>query len=83
MNKISYYGGNKMPLMLAPTQSNLKVVSIVTDEKTKKRLESMGIFVGSEVVLYLSAGGNVVCRVKDGKIALDRVLSSKIFVTPC
>ncbi len=69
-----------MPIILAPLNKALKIVRIATDDKTKKRLESLGITVNGEVTL-LSAEKSVVIKVKDGKIALDSDLSSKIFVS--
>ena len=69
-----------MPIVFAPQNVDLKVIRILTDEKTKKHLESLGITVDSAISLLSSSGGTVVCRVKDGRIALDNNLSTKIFV---
>ena len=69
-----------MPIVFAPKNVDLKVIRILTDEKTKKHLESLGITVDSAISLLSSSGGTVVCKVKDGRIALDNNLSTKIFV---
>lgn len=69
-----------MPIVLAPTNTELRVVRIVADDKTKKHLESLGLTINSTLNVMSSSGGTVVCKVKDGKIALDRNLSTKIFV---
>ena len=69
-----------MPLVIAPHNRTLRIVRIAADDKTKKHLESLGILVNGEIVVQSASGGSVVCRVKDGKIALDRDLSTKIFV---
>lgn len=69
-----------MPIVLAPINKELKIVRIATDEKTKKRLESLGITLNGEVTVLSSSGGSVVCKIKDGRIALDTELSTKIFV---
>ena len=69
-----------MPIVFAPQNVDLKVIRILTDEKTKKHLESLGITVDSAISLLSSSGGTVVCKVKDGRIALDNNLSTKIFV---
>ena len=71
-----------MPLVYAPTNQQLKIVRITADDKTKKHLESLGFAVGGELSLLSCSGGSVVCKIKDGKIALDGNLSAKIFVTP-
>ena len=69
-----------MPIVIAPQNRILKIVRIAADEKTKKHLENLGILVNGELTVLSSSGGSVVCQVKDGRIALDRDLSTKIFV---
>ena len=69
-----------MPIVIAPTNKALKIVRIAADEKTKKHLESLGITVDGEITVLSTSGGSVVCKIKDGRIALDGELSTKIFV---
>ena len=69
-----------MPIVLAPLNQDLRIVRIVADEKLKKHLESLGITVNGEITVLSSSGGSVVCKIKDGRIALDKELSTKIFV---
>ena len=69
-----------MPIVLAPLNQNLRIVRIVADEKLKKHLESLGITVNGEITVLSASGGSVVCKIKEGKIALDKELSTKIFV---
>ena len=69
-----------MPIILAPINQNLKVVRIAADEKVKKHLESLGVTVNGELTVLSSSGGTVVIKIKDGRIALDSNLSTKIFV---
>lgn len=69
-----------MPIVLAPQNTQLKIVRISADDKTKKHLESLGITINGEISVLSSSGGTVVCKIKDGRIALDSNLSAKIFV---
>ena len=69
-----------MPIVFAPLNIQLRIVRVLADDKTKKHLESLGITVNGNVTVLSSSGGSVVCKIKDGKIALDRNLSTKIFV---
>lgn len=69
-----------MPIVFAPINQELKIVRIAAEDKLKKHLESLGITVNSEITVLSASGGAVVCKVKDGRIALDRELSTKIFV---
>ena len=75
-----YEGGNTMPIVFAPLNMDLRIVRVLADDKTKKHLESLGITVNGNVTVLSSSGGSVVCKIKDGKIALDSNLSTKIFV---
>lgn len=89
MNKVSYFTdltiiSNKeredMPLVFAPAGRQLKIVKILTDDKTKKHLESLGITIDSEISVISQSGGSVICLIKDGRLALDKEMSTKILV---
>ena len=69
-----------MPIFLAPINVDIKVMKVLTDEKTKKHLESLGITINSSLRVLSSNNGGVVVAVKEGRLALDRNISSKIFV---
>ena len=55
-------------------------IATVTDEKTKKHLESLGITLKSVITVISSNNGAVIALVKDGRLALDRNISGKILV---
>lgn len=69
-----------MPIVIAPQNQPLTIIKIAADDKTKKHLESLGITVNEDVTVLNSSGGSVVCKIKDGRVALDSNLSTKIFV---
>ncbi len=69
-----------MPLMLAPLGQEMKIVKVLSDEKTKKHLADIGMMEGGNVTVFSSNGGSLVCIVKDGKLAIDRDLASHILV---
>ena len=69
-----------MPIGLAPLNTEMRVVRVLVDEKTKKHLESLGILVNSSITVISSVNGGVVVAVKNGRLALDRSISSKILV---
>ncbi len=69
-----------MPLVFAPIGKDLRVVKILTDEKTKKHLESLGITIDSMMKIISQSGGSTICLIKDGRLALDKDLAMKIFV---
>ena len=69
-----------MPIALAPINQELKVVRVLADDKTKKHLESLGILVNSSLTVISSVNGGVVVAVKEGRLALDHSIASKILV---
>ena len=69
-----------MPIGLAPLNTEMKVVKILADDKTKKHLESLGILVNSSITVVSSVNGGVVIAIKEGRLALDRSIASKILV---
>lgn len=69
-----------MPLTAAPIGKDLKVTKVAADEKTRRHLENLGILSGAIVVSLSEINGNVILKIKDGRLALDRQLATKIFV---
>ena len=69
-----------MPIGLAPLNVDMRVVKVLTDEKTKKHLESLGILLNSSIRIISSVNGGVVVAVKEGRLALDRSIASQILV---
>lgn len=69
-----------MPLVFAPVNVLLKVVKMHVDEKLKRHMENLGISVNSELEVLSQSGGSVICRIKDGRLALDRDMATRIFV---
>lgn len=69
-----------MPIMLAPINQEVRVVKILANDKIKKHLESLGILVNSRLVVLSTVNGGVVVAIKDGRLALDHEIASKILV---
>ncbi len=69
-----------MPLAIAPTNVPLRIVRILTPEKVKKHLESLGITINSAITVLFHNSGNSICIVKEGRLALDNDISQKILV---
>ena len=69
-----------MPIKMAPIGEEVEIKRVSADEKVKHHLENLGIVVGQKVVGLSTVGGAVILKVKDGRLALDRQMSSGIFV---
>lgn len=69
-----------MRLIIAPIGKEGKVVKIDTDEKTKNRLQNIGIIEGGKIMLMQSNFGDVIVKVRDCRIAMNKDVASKINV---
>lgn len=69
-----------MPIAVAPIGKEIRVVKVIADEKTKKHLADLGITVNAMLTVLSSEGGTVIVSIKDGRLALDRTISTKILV---
>lgn len=69
-----------IPLIIAEGKKNLFVKQVVSDDKTKRHLENLGILKGSELMLIQSNHGHVIVKVKKGRLALNQELASRIYV---
>lgn len=49
--------------------------------KNQKHLENLGLTVNSDITVLTKSGGSVICLVKEGRLALDGGLVTKIFVS--
>ncbi len=69
-----------MPLVIAPINQELKIVKILAEDKVKKHLESLGITIQSSIMVLNQTAGSVICKVKEGRLALDKNIAIKIVV---
>ena len=69
-----------IPLIYAQEDANVTIKKVSADEKTKRHLENLGVLVGAQINLVSIYKGNVILKVKDGRLALNQSLATKIFV---
>lgn len=69
-----------MPLIIAPSGKPLRVVKMSVEEKLKMHLANLGILAGAEIVLLSQQNGDVIIKIKDSKLALNKQLATKITV---
>jgi ferrous iron transport protein A len=69
-----------MPLTMAETGKNFPIKRITGRDNTKKFLESLGFVIGSEITIISENGGNIIVKVKDSRIAIDKTMANKIMV---
>lgn len=69
-----------MPLISAPTDVDLKITKVFVNGDAKRHLENLGILPGEKVNVIRSLDGNLIVKVKEGRVALDCEMARKIFV---
>ena len=69
-----------MPLTIAPIEQELRIVKVLAVDKLKAHLADLGICVNEKIKILAKASGNLICIVKEGRIALDPEVASKILV---
>ena len=71
-----------MPLVLAPKGENLQIVRVAGNQKVSHHLENLGITSGAVITLLSQDNGNMIVRVHDSRLALDRDVAKLIIVRP-
>ncbi len=69
-----------MPLALAPIGKDMTITKIIADEKTRRHLENLGILTGQSISSIADNAGNLIIKIKDGRLAINRDLAMKIHV---
>jgi ferrous iron transport protein A len=69
-----------MPLSLLKSGESGTVKRITGKDDTKRFLENLGFTVGASVSVVSEIGGNMVLRIRDTRIALDRNMARRIVI---
>ncbi len=69
-----------MLLLNAPVSEQVVVTKINTDDKTKNRLQNIGVIAGGKVVLMQSNFGDVIVKVRDCRLAMNKDVAMRIEV---
>ena len=69
-----------IPLTLAEQGLDFVILKIRGNNEAKQFLESLGFVEGSKVAVISKAGGNVIVRIKDSRVAIGQEMASKIMV---
>ena len=69
-----------MPLMLASLGKEVVVNKVGGNAEVRQHLNELGFNVGSPVTVVSSVNGNLIVKVKESRVALDKSLAAKIMV---
>lgn len=69
-----------MPLTLAEDGEENIIRKVGGKQEVRAHLENLGFVVGGVVTVVSAIGGNVIVKVKDSRIAINREMAQKIMV---
>lgn len=69
-----------MSLCQAPHGHTITVIRVAADGKTRRHLENLGIMTGAELTPISLTDGNMILRVHDSRIAINKELAESIMV---
>ena len=69
-----------MPLTLSNMGEENLIHRVGGSPEVKKHLEDLGFVAGGTVTVVAALGGNVIVKVKEARIALDKTLAMRIIV---
>ena len=69
-----------MPLFIAPIDVELKVTKILVDDRTKKHLLNLGVNVGSTIKVISNSQRDVIVKILETTLALNKETAMKIIV---
>ncbi|MDE6294173.1 MAG: ferrous iron transport protein A [Clostridiales bacterium] len=69
-----------MPLNQAQAGETMLVIRVAADPKLRKHLENLGIMTGAELTPLSYSDGNMIVRVHDSRIAINKEMAQNIIV---
>lgn len=69
-----------IPLSMADVGQEQIIRRIGGNPEVRKHLETLGFNVGGEVCIVSTLGGNLIVKVKESRVAVDKELARKIMV---
>ena len=69
-----------MPLSLLRTGESSLITRIGGKPETRQFLEGLGFVVGTPITVVSEIDGNIICSVKETRVAVSKEMAQKIFV---
>ena len=69
-----------MPLNMAKTGEENRIKRVGGNSETRKFLENLGFIPGGTVTVISQISGNIIVRVKDSRVSINREMASKIMI---
>ena len=71
-----------IPITVIGTGETVKILSISGKDDVKHHLNELGVIEGDKATVIQNNNGNLILKVKEGRIALDKQLAMRIKVDP-
>lgn len=69
-----------MPLTMAKAGETVTIRKITGKDEVRQHLAELGFVVDGDVTVISEIAGNLILRVKDGRVALDRSMATRIMI---
>ena len=69
-----------MPLTMAGIGETNSIKKITGKDDVRRHLENLGFVAGEPVTVVSRLAGNMILQIKDSRVALDRMMASRIMV---
>ena len=69
-----------MPLTLLKVGESSIITRIGGNAETRQFLEGLGFVVGTKVTVVSEMAGNVICAIRDTRVAVSKEMAKKIYV---
>lgn len=69
-----------MPLTMAKAGETVTIRKITGKDEVRQHLAELGFVVDGDVTVISEIAGNLILRVKDGRVALDRSMANRIMI---
>ena len=69
-----------MPLTMAKAGETVTIRKITGKDEIRLHLAELGFVVNSDVTVVSQIAGNLILRVKDSRVALDKTMANRIMI---
>lgn len=69
-----------MPLSMATYGQETQIVKISGGDSVQKHLANLGLLAGEQVTVISELGGNLILKVRESRVALDKTIVNRIWV---
>ncbi|MBM6869882.1 ferrous iron transport protein A [Pseudoflavonifractor phocaeensis] len=69
-----------MPLTMAQPGETVTIRKITGKDEVRQHLAELGFVVDSKITVITQMGGNLILKVKDSRVALDKSMANRVMI---